>query len=155
MTLRDTLYKEPITYFDLSRFCLVESGTTVRGTFEALRAGNSNCAFVVKAGRLVGIFTERDVLRTVVDRPEIWEQPVDTWMIAEPYTVSEDASAVDALELMENNDFRNIPVVDADGGVVGNLTHYSILELLASSFPLDIYNRPPDASLVSDRRHGG
>lgn len=155
MTLRDALYKESVTHLDLSRYCLVESGTTVRETFDNLRTCKSNCAFVIKNDKLAGIFTERDVLRKAVDRPDLWEQPVDTLMSVDLQTLSADATAVDALELMENNNFRNVPVLDADGSVVGNLTHYSILEFLASSFPLDIYNRPPDATLISNRRHGG
>jgi len=153
MSLRQSLQTEPITHFDLSHYCEVASGATLRQVIQTLRDCQHNCAFVLKEGRLVGIFTDRDILRKVVHRPEIWDEAVDAYMTTTLMVLSAGASAAEALALMHKHHFRNVPVVNAEGGVVGNLTHYSLLELLAASFPEEVYNRPPDDS-ISNRRHG-
>ncbi len=119
-----------------------------------MRDSQHNCAFVLKEDKLIGIFTDRDLLRKVVHRPETWEDAVDAYMTADPLVLSAEATAAEALTLMHKHHFRNVPVINAQGGVVGNLTHYSLLELLAASFPTEVYNRPPDSSVSSSRRHG-
>lgn len=155
MNLRDALRHEPVTHLDLSHFCKIDSGTPVRDVIDVLRQGQQNCAFIIKDGKLAGIFTDRDVMQKIVDRPDALDSAVDEWMTPEPLKVSVNAAAADAMSLMEEYRFRNVPVVDKAGAVVGNLTHYSVLELLAASFPAEVYNRPPNPTRFARRRHGG
>ncbi len=72
---------------------------------------------VLDYGRLIGILTERDLLRAVAGRTHSSEARVREWMTAEPVTVSESTSAADAARLMLDNGFRHLPVVEDDQAV--------------------------------------
>ena len=84
----------------------------------------------------------------VVDRPETWDAPVDAVMTPGPDTVRPTDPVAAALQFMNRGHFRNVPVVDADGSLVGNLTHYSILRFFSDRFQQEIYNLPPDPDQV-------
>ena len=82
-------------------------------------AGNDvGSAVVVEHGQLIGILTERDVLRAVAGRVHSSEARVREWMTADPVTASEDTTAVEALETMMDNGFRHLPVLEG-GRTVG------------------------------------
>jgi CBS domain-containing protein len=74
-------------------------------------------AVVSDYGRLIGILTERDVLRAVADRVHSSEARVRDWMTANPVTASADMSAADAARTMLDNGFRHLPVVEDDRAV--------------------------------------
>lgn len=52
----------------------------------------------------------------------------------EPKTISEDASIESAMFLMRRGGFRRLPVVDANGKLVGLLSLDDVLMLLAEEF---------------------
>jgi CBS domain-containing protein len=155
MKLLDTLQHEPITSLDLSYYITVATDTPVREVVQALRQSKRNCALVLRDEQLVGIFTDRDVLRKVVDHPEIWDRPIETVMTPNPEALDEKATAAEALALMKRLHVRNVPVVRSSGEVVGNFTPYAIVRFLADTFPVTIYNRPPDPKRVPRREYGG
>lgn len=155
MSLETHLLSEKITHLDLGEFTLVESGASVRDTIAKLRAENHNCAFVMKDDRLVGIFTDRDVMRGVVDRPEVWDHPIDELMTHDPQWISADQEVGEAIKMMDTLHFRNVPVKDGEGRVVGNLTHFALIRYLGDLFPKEVYNLPPDPDQYGEERHGG
>ena len=69
------------------------------------------------AGRLVGIFTERDLLRAVADRVHSSEARIREWMTSEPITVTPETSAEEAAQTMLDNGFRHLPVVEGDRAI--------------------------------------
>ncbi|MDX1520869.1 MAG: CBS domain-containing protein [Anaerolineae bacterium] len=154
MTLANDLKREQVIHLDLNRFTTVESGTSVRETVEKMQANSHHCAFITDKGSLTGIFTDRDILHRVVDSPDVWDQPVDTVMTPSPSTVKSNDAADAALALMDEKHFRNVPVVNDSGEVVGNLTHYAIIKYLADRFPESVYNLPPDPDQVTNNRDG-
>jgi CBS domain-containing protein len=74
-------------------------------------------AVVLDYGRLIGIFTERDMLRAVADRVHSSEARVREWMTAEPVTVDPDTSAEEAARIMLEKGFRHLPVIEGDRAV--------------------------------------
>ena len=68
-------------------------------------------------GRLIGIFTERDLMRAVAGRVHPSEARVREWMTADPLTMTEDASVDEAGQAMIERGFRHIPVVAAERAV--------------------------------------
>jgi CBS domain-containing protein len=65
-------------------------------------------------GRLIGILTERDLLRAVADRIHSSEARVREWMTSEPITASPGMTPREAARIMLDNGFRHLPVVDED-----------------------------------------
>src|SRR5258708_39919566 len=68
--------------------------------------------------RIVGIVTERDLLRAVAQRARAAEARVRTWMTENPMTVSPETTVEDAAKIMFERNFRHLPVVK-DGRPLG------------------------------------
>lgn len=73
---------------------------------------------VLDFGRLIGILSERDILRAVAGRIHSSEARVRDWMTADPVTAAPDTSPEDAARIMVDNRFRHLPVIQ-DGRAVG------------------------------------
>lgn len=79
-------------------------------------------------GQLVGIFSERDVVRRVAAEGRNPESTlVAEVMTTKVTTVTESTSAQTALELMHHGAFRHLPMVDAAGRVIGMLSVRDLL----------------------------
>jgi CBS domain-containing protein len=83
-------------------------------------------AVVSDFGRLVGILTERDLLRAVAARTHSSEARVREWMTADPVTGDPDTPAGDAAEIMLERGFRHLPVVE-NGRPVGIVSVRDVL----------------------------
>jgi len=74
---------------------------------------------VVDDGAVVGIFSERDVIRLIArEGTEALAQPLSAAMTASPVTVRRDDAVIAALSLMTRRRIRHLPVVE-DGALVG------------------------------------
>lgn len=149
MSLEYDLSQEQVSRLDLDNFSTVEIGTSVKTTIEKMRAEKQHCAIIVDKGSLVGIFTERDVLRKIVDFRATWDLPIDDVMTPSPTSVHANDRTDVALAVMDYKHFRNIPVVDDEEHVVGNLTHYAIIKYLNDRFSESAYNPPPASDEVT------
>jgi CBS domain-containing protein len=75
-------------------------------------------AVVVKDfGRIIGVLTERDIMRAVAARTHSSEARVREWMTPDPITASADTDVEDAGRTMLENGFRHLPVVDGEQAV--------------------------------------
>jgi len=76
---------------------------------------------VCEAGKLVGIFTERDVLVLAGDGTDLDAVRVGDVMTREPFTVDAGVAVLDAARLMGERKIRHLPVVEGDHllGMVG------------------------------------
>lgn len=73
---------------------------------------------VFDSGRLVGIFTERDVLRAVADDCDLEDCPVERYMTPEPDSLAPDVDVEDAAEWLLATGYRHLPVID-EGHLLG------------------------------------
>jgi len=83
-------------------------------------------AVVSDFGRLVGILTERDLLRAVAARTHSSEARVREWMTPDPITGEADMPAARAAEIMLDRGFRHLPVVE-NGRAVGIVSVRDVL----------------------------
>jgi CBS domain-containing protein len=72
---------------------------------------------VLDYGRLIGILSERDILRAVAGRVHSSEARVREWMTADPVTASVSTSPEEAARMMVEHGFRHLPVVEDDQAV--------------------------------------
>jgi CBS domain-containing protein len=121
----------------------VASGTTIRDAIRQMQDRQGECVLVCDDGRLQGIFTERDVLLKVIGSSLNLDGPVDTVMTPSPGTISADATVREAVEAMDRGGYRNLPLVDDKGKLVGLLRQQDVVEYVAESFPQEILNLPP------------
>ncbi len=115
----------------LSSQVVIESGTSVRECVLAMAEANTSCAFVMRGSAIAGIFTEHDVTHRVVRSPDVWDSPVDDHMSVDPHLIDPDATAMDALRMMRQHQFRNLPVKLSEGHFA-NATHYDLIALASA-----------------------
>src|SRR5918999_5323086 len=96
----------------------IEPTTTVAEAATVMGERRIGSALVMDGDRLLGIFTERDIVRALGQHFDAAGHPVSEWMTADPITVPPDTPVRDALERMISGGFRHLPVVDEEA-VVG------------------------------------
>jgi CBS domain-containing protein len=127
--------------------CRVE--TTVQEAITQMAEKRRAAVVVVDAGgRLVGIFTERDLLRRVaVPGRDPRTTPVGEVMTPDPEALAPDALIAYAINRLHNASYRTIPLVDAQHRPIGIMTVNDIVQWLAELFPEAILNAPPGGGL--------
>ena len=80
-----------------------------------MKNSNSGCALVVEGGKLVGIFTEHDVLKRMTSAGDLAAVSVKDLMSSNPETLNEKDSVAEALNKMSLGRYRHIPFKKADG----------------------------------------
>jgi CBS domain-containing protein len=99
------------------RVVSVQPTDTVETAVELMRAENVGSVVVCSEGRLLGIFTERDLLRLATERDFVNRRIGDV-MTKNVITVAPDDEIVAAAHLMQKHLIRHLPVVEG-GNVVG------------------------------------
>jgi CBS domain-containing protein len=84
---------------------------------ERMERRGVSSAIVTDFGRLIGILTERDLLRAVAGRIHSSESRVREWMTRDPVTAVTSTPAEDAARTMLERGFRHMPVVEGDRAV--------------------------------------
>jgi CBS domain-containing protein len=97
-------------------------------------------AVVLDSGRLIGILTERDLLRAVAGRVHTSEARVRQWMTVDPLTATEATSADEAMRTMLEQGFRHLPVVEG-GRTIGVV---SLRELMRVAMQVDVGAEGPN-----------
>ena len=105
-------------------------------------------------GRVAGIFTERDLLTKILGENVDLESPISDWMQPAVETLSSEATIGDAVRLMNEKSFRNIPLVKR-GELVGSISVFDIITYLAECYPKATMNLPPLPAQVMDTVDGG
>jgi CBS domain-containing protein len=105
--------------------------TPLRDVIAAMRDAGRGCVLVVEGERVVGVFTERDLLHRVTPRPDgALDTPVSEYMTPDPSTMRPDESVLVALNEMGVGGFRHIPLVDEGGRLRGILSGRDVLEYI-------------------------
>jgi CBS domain-containing protein len=119
-----------------------------------MRQEEVGCLLVVSGSRLIGIFTERDLMRRVLATRAPLDRPIVDFMTPNPVCLHPKDPIGLAVRRMEEGGYRHLPVVDEAGHPVGVLSVKRIVHYLAEHFPGTVYNQPPDPGAVSQEREG-
>ena len=84
-----------------------------------IEAGVGAVVVMEDMARIVGIITERDLMRAVAQRARAAEARVRQWMTESVVTIEPDTEIKDAAKMMFENNFRHLPVVNKDGRLMG------------------------------------
>ena len=97
----------------------------------------SSCVLVVEAGKLVGILTERDIVRLSAQQCYFENLAIKEVMISSVISLYESAftDLFAAINLLQQYHIRHIPVLDEQDQVVGLVTHESLRQ---TSRPIDL-----------------
>jgi len=133
----------------------VAPNTTVRIAIERMNHSGTGCVLVEATGRLLGIFTERDVLTKIVGPAvDIDRMTVERVMTHDPECLSPNDRAAYALNKMSVGGFRHIPLVDDDGRPVGVVSMRNVLDYIADLLQTEVLNLPPEPRNIARAREG-
>ncbi|HVL90944.1 MAG TPA: CBS domain-containing protein [Actinomycetota bacterium] len=94
--------------------CTVDPEATLAEASTLMGERGVGSAMVIDEGRLVGIVTERDVVRAMSNAHDAPVRPVAEWMTRKPGTATPGTSVKEALQLMVDGGFRHLPICDGD-----------------------------------------
>ena len=120
---------------------------------EAMRRESHDCVLVMNDDQLAGIFTSRDFLNRVAARggdPATTE--LASVMTRSPRTLGPDDPVAFAINWMAIEGFRNVPIVDDGGAILGVLTVWDVMRHLNDVFDeIEATPRPtPPQSEISE-----
>lgn len=101
--------------------------TLSEAVLEISRKGMGMTAIVEDGERLVGVFTDGDLRRTLERIGDLRSVAIKDVMTRNPSTVSPDQLAVEAVKLMEDRKINQLPVVDTEHRLVGALNTHDLM----------------------------
>ena len=149
--LRHAIFSEPLGSVPRRQTLTVPATGSIADTVQAMNDHHVGCALVVRLGKLVGIFTERDVLRKVVGTQiDLHRTAVEQVMTKDPDTLPTTATIAFALRKMSQEGYRHVPLVDGAGKPVGVVAVRDIVGWMAEMFPESVLNLPPEPGFPRD-----
>lgn len=143
-----------VRVLETSDYVAVSPFTPLSQAIEAMKSDEGGCVIVSDDGRVAGIFTERDLLTKIIGQDVDLNSPISQWMHPTVETLSPDATVGDAVKLMNEKGFRNIPLVKK-GELIGLISVFDIITYLAECYPKATMNLPPLPAQVMDTVEGG
>jgi len=140
-----TLTDEPLSVLARREPVSVPPGTSLAECLRAIqRTGTGDSVFVCdEDGSLVGVLTERDIFARLVTAQVDVSQPVESLMTTDPKTLRADQTVAEAIDLMQTGRYRNVPLIEDGGRMIGVVRQNDIIRFLAESFPEELLNLPP------------
>ncbi len=155
MELARNLKVDSVSRLWPGKACCARPDQTVADAVALMKQRGIGCVLVCRGEELVGIFTERDLMRRVLARGLSLTVSLGECMTPDPVTVSPKDSVAAAIRHMEDGGYRHLPVVDEKGRPLGVLSVKRIVHYLAEHFPATVYNLPPDHPNVYPLRAEG
>ncbi len=113
---------------------IISKDTTVSQALSDMARESLSCLVIAQDDRPVGILTERDVARLLVDRGDIWELKVEEIMSSPVHTLSKQTPVHEVARIMQQKKIRRVVVVDDDGKIVGLTTQSDIVKGLEGKY---------------------
>lgn len=112
------------------RLLSVDPQTSVADVARQMKADDSDSVAVMSEGRLVGIITERDLVRAIADGIDPRQVRADVVMTADPATVDADEEVAVVAVKMIRLGVRHLPVVNKAGKPVGLVSARNLVAIL-------------------------
>ncbi len=128
--LEKAIMASPVRELALSKPPIVAPTTPLRKVIQQMIEQPVDAVLVMDDQKLVGIFTERDLIMKVALREEeLGNTPISDWMSPEPETIEMDDTLALAIHRMDVGGYRHLPVL-ADGQPVGLISAPDIMRFL-------------------------
>ena len=121
MTLQDVLKAKPLN------IVTIRKDSTIADAIKVMTGADIGSIMVVDGeNKLVGIFTERDVLRMVGKKIPFDKEPVSTVMSSKLMTLDPSADISVAISLMSRKRIRHLPIMDGDR-ILGMISYRDLI----------------------------
>lgn len=144
---------QSVSQLETEDYVCVEAFVPLSEAIEQMKRDEGGCVIICEEGRVVGVFSERDLLKKVVGEQVDTAAPVSDFM-SPVETLTKEATIGDAVRVMNEKCYQDIPLVK-DGKVIGSISVFDIISYLAESYPKETMNLPPVPAQVMDTQEGG
>ena len=112
-----------------------------------MRKVSHGSALICDGNRLVGIITERDLMRLLAEQAD-FNGPLAESMTTSPKTLSRDDRLLDAVQLMDRGGYRRLPIVDQTGHPAGIIDVKTVMNFVVDQVQTTVYNQASSALLT-------
>jgi len=154
LPLKENLWRDTVSLLDEKQAIRVSPSDCIRDVISVMQKHRCGCVFVEADGRLVGLCTERDILKRVLASNADRSAPVSTIMTEAPVTCRRDDSIGSLIRKMVQGGYRHMPVVDPKGSTIGRVSVKEIVHYMVEYFPNAVYNLPPDPDQIQTSAEG-
>ena len=137
---------------------IVRTDAPVSRAVDLMRARKTSAVVVVdrnRTRRVVGIFTEHDLVERALPSRRWASAKVSRYMTPSPETLRPQDPIAYAVNRMSAGGFRHVPLVDGEGRAVGIVSASDLLGFLVELCPEEILNLPPEPELANHPRPEG
>ena len=128
---------------------------SLKSAIALMQANRSGYIVIAKNKKVVGIFTETDIVQKILERDVDWESPVSAFMTQNPVVLKPTDSVGTAIDLMGERRFYHIPLVDDQQNLVNVISVRTLIRFLAEFYPTEVYNLPPVPDQIMETPEGG
>lgn len=155
--IQGALVGNPVSLLEPAEPILVKRDMSVRDAIGKMKAARQGAVCIVDdAGKLSGIFSERDVLMRVVGMDlDVHKTTLGEVMTPNPEALRPTAKIGYALNRMSVGGFRNLPIVDDAGRPIGIVFTRHFVKFIVSLFPEATLNLPQNEKLKNPERMSG
>ena len=155
MDLRQALETETVAHVGFPAPVTIQQEQPVKRAIERMKRRRVGCILVLSGEQLVGIFTERDLVKRVLGQRGTMELPISELMTANPVVARSDEMIHEVLGRFLRRGMRHLPVLDADDRPVGTLSVRRAVQFLSDHHSNTVYNLPPTFNQVPTALGGG
>ena len=121
ITVRDLMTKD-------DGLPLVSRENTLSETLIEISSKGLGVALIVDKKKLIGIFTDGDLRRTLNNVKNPLEKKISTFMTTKTKTIFADSLAIDALKIMQENKIYSLAVLDKNQALTGIIRMHDLIE---------------------------
>ena len=129
--LERSLAEDSVLLIQATPYASVPPNTPISQAVKRLAELHVACLLVEEDDKLLGVFTDRDVLNNVaLECDQVKDRPVSDFMTANPVYVHETDSVAAALCVMAVCGFRHVPVLSLEGKILGIVSPQRVTNFL-------------------------
>ncbi len=154
-----SLIRAPLSDLPVREAIVMSTSDTVTDAMRSMQREHRGCVLITddgtRASKLVGIFTERDVLLRIVDRGKNPATlPLAEVMTPDPDVLPVKSTVAYALNKMCVGGFRHVPVVDEEHRPAFVVSVRDVVEFLVEAFPREVLNLSMEITISQSSREG-
>ncbi len=130
--------------------------TTLKDAIALMQREKSGYLVIVDEHlKVLGMFTERDVLMKVLKKGVSLQNTVSQYMHEATGALSKSDTVGMAIDYMRSHNVRHVPLVDEYGQLNGVLSIRTVVNFLSELFPTEVFNLPPKSDQIHETVEGG
>ena len=143
MGIENVLHQTKIRHINWAPVICVESHHSLGEVLATMRSSRVGCVLITENQKLVGIFTERDVISRIAGSNLDYSRLIREFMTPQPKTLHPEDSFATAIQVMDKGCYRDIPLVDHEGRLLGRLSVKNIIDFLTEHYPQEVFSLSP------------